>query len=307
MTKNHYLPTLTNDSGFYKYLQEINKIPSLTQEEEFSLAKAYLEQNDLEAAQKLVSSHLKLVAKIAVTYKNYGLPMPELVSEGNLGLMQAVKKYNPELGFRLSTYAMWWIKASIQEYVLRSWSLVKIGTTAAQKKLFFSLNKMKRKITNLYSRSINDQDFIQIAEELGVTHNDVVEMNARLSGADLSLNSTVSSRDGTSQAEMIEFLPENRPSQESLMIHQQESINKHSMLTKAMQILNPREFEILTARKLKDSPMTLDELSVKYSISKERVRQIENKAFEKIQNFILNDVRLAYPAALTAGNDIDRK
>ena len=233
--------------------------------------------------------------------------MPELVSEGNLGLMQAVKKYNPELGFRLSTYAMWWIKASIQEYVLRSWSLVKIGTTAAQKKLFFSLNKMKRKITNLYSRSINDQDFIQIAEELGVTHNDVVEMNARLSGADLSLNSTVSSRDGTSQAEMIEFLPENRPSQESLMIHQQESINKHSMLTKAMQILNPREFEILTARKLKDSPMTLDELSVKYSISKERVRQIENKAFEKIQNFILNDVRLAYPAALTAGNDIDRK
>ena len=307
MTKNHYLPTLTNDSGFYKYLQEINKIPSLTQEEEFSLAKAYLEQNDLEAAQKLVSSHLKLVAKIAVTYKNYGLPMPELVSEGNLGLLQAVKKYNPELGFRLSTYAMWWIKASIQEYVLRSWSLVKIGTTAAQKKLFFSLNKIKRKITNLYSRAINDQDFIQIAEELGVTHTDVVEMNTRLSGADLSLNSTVSNRDEASQAEMIEFLPENRPSQEIMLINQQESINKHSMLTKAMQILNPREFEILTARKLKESPATLGELSIKYSISKERVRQIENKAFEKIQHFILSDIQLAHPATLTTNTNINRK
>jgi len=295
MTKNNYLPTLNNDSGFYKYLQEINKIPSLTQEEEFSLAKAYLEQNDLEAAQKLVSSHLKLVAKIAVSYKNYGLPMPELVSEGNLGLLQAVKKYNPDLGFRLSTYAMWWIKASIQEYVLRSWSLVKIGTTAAQKKLFFSLNKMKRKITNLYSRSVNDQDFIKIAEELGVTHNDVIEMNARLAGADLSLNATMNSKDDSSETEMIEFLPESRPSQEISMMNQQESSNKHLMLTQAMEILNPREFEILTARKLTDLPSTLDELSIKYSISKERVRQIENKAFEKIQSFILKNIQAKAP------------
>lgn len=295
MTKNNYLPTLNNDSGFYKYLQEINKIPSISQEEEFSLAKAYLEQNDLEAAQKLVSSHLKLVAKIAVSYKNYGLPMPELVSEGNLGLLQAVKKYNPDLGFRLSTYAMWWIKASIQEYVLRSWSLVKIGTTAAQKKLFFSLNKMKRKITNLYSRSVNDQDFIKIAEELGVTHNDVIEMNARLAGADLSLNATMNSKDDSSETEMIEFLPESRPSQEISMMNQQESSNKHLMLTQAMEILNPREFEILTARKLTDLPSTLDELSIKYSISKERVRQIENKAFEKIQSFILKNIQAKAP------------
>jgi RNA polymerase sigma-32 factor len=295
MTKNNHLPTLNNDSGFYKYLQEINKIPSLSQEEEFSLAKAYLEQNDLEAAQKLVSSHLKLVAKIAVSYKNYGLPMPELVSEGNLGLLQAVKKYNPDLGFRLSTYAMWWIKASIQEYVLRSWSLVKIGTTAAQKKLFFSLNKMKRKITNLYSRSVNDQDFIQIAEELGVTHNDVIEMNARLAGADLSLNATINSKDDSSETEMIEFLPESRPSQEISMMNQQESSNKHLMLTQAMEILNSREFEILTARKLTDLPSTLDELSIKYSISKERVRQIENKAFEKIQSFILKNIQAQAP------------
>jgi RNA polymerase sigma-32 factor len=306
MSKNNYLPTLSNDSGFYKYLQEINKIPSLSQEEEFSLAKAYLEQNDLEAAQKLVSSHLKLVAKIAVSYKNYGLPIPELVSEGNLGLLQAVKKYNPDLGFRLSTYAMWWIKASIQEYVLRSWSLVKIGTTAAQKKLFFSLNKIKRKITNLYSRSVTDQDFIQIAEELGVSHSDVIEMNARLSGADLSLNSTINSRDDSSQTEMIEFLPESRPSQEALLINQQEAINKHTMLTQAMKILNPREFEILSARKLKDSPVTLDELSIKYSISKERVRQIENKAFEKIQSFILNNIQLTHPM-LPAGAHINQK
>lgn len=295
MSKNSYLPTLSNDSGFYKYLQEINKIPSLSQEEEFSLAKAYLEQNDLEAAQKLVSSHLKLVAKIAVSYKNYGLPIPELVSEGNLGLLQAVKKYNPDLGFRLSTYAMWWIKASIQEYVLRSWSLVKIGTTTAQKKLFFSLNKIKRKITNLYSRSVTDQDFIQIAEELGVSHSDVIEMNSRLSGADLSLNSTINSKDDSSQTEMIEFLPEGRPSQEASLINQQEAMNKHTMLTQAMKILNPREFEILSARKLKDLPITLDELSIKYSISKERVRQIENKAFEKIQSFILNNIQLAHP------------
>jgi RNA polymerase sigma-32 factor len=287
-------------------LQEINKIPSLSQEEEFSLAKAYLEQNDLEAAQKLVSSHLKLVAKIAVSYKNYGLPIPELVSEGNLGLLQAVKKYNPDLGFRLSTYAMWWIKASIQEYVLRSWSLVKIGTTAAQKKLFFSLNKIKRKITNLYSRSVTDQDFIQIAEELGVSHSDVIEMNARLSGADLSLNSTINSKDDSSQTEMIEFLPESRPSQEALLINQQEAINKHTMLTQAMKILNPREFEILSARKLKDSPVTLDELSIKYSISKERVRQIENKAFEKIQSFILNNIHLTHPM-LPAGAHINQK
>lgn len=291
MTKNNYLPTLTQDSGFYKYLQEINKIPSLTQEEEFLLAKAYLEQNDLDAAQQLVTSHLKLVAKIAVSYKNYGLPIQDLVSEGNLGLMQAVKKYNPDLGFRLSTYAMWWIKAAIQEYVLRSWSLVKIGTTTAQKKLFFSLNKIKRKITNIYTRAINDQDFVKIAEELGVTASEVVEMNARLSGADLSLNRTITNNGDASQSEMIDFLPEKRPNQETTLMNQQESSNKHLMLAQAMQVLKPREFEILTERKLKESPSTLDELSQKYNISKERIRQIENKAFEKVQHFILSKIQ----------------
>lgn len=279
------LPAISTESGFYKYLQEINKIPSLSQEEEFLLAKAYLEQNDLEAAQKLVTSHLKLVAKIAISYRNYGLPIPELVSEGNLGLMQAVKKYNPELGFRLSTYAMWWIKASIQEYVLRSWSLVKMGTTAAQKKLFFSLGKIKHKITNLYSRAVSEQDFPQIAKMLGVTTSEVREMNSRLSGADLSLNTPISREDTGS--ELIEFLPEGRPSQETLLINQEDSVNKRKLLVEAMATLNARELQILTERKLKDSPTTLDELSNQYKISKERVRQIENKAFEKIRSFIL--------------------
>lgn len=285
MTSKNNLPLASTSSGFYQYLQKINKIPSLSQEEELLLSKAYLEQNDLAAAQKLVTSHLKLVAKIAVGYKNYGLPMTELVSEGNIGLMQAVKKFNPDLGFRLSTYAMWWIKAAIQEYILRSWSLVKIGTTAAQKKLFFSLGKIKNKISKLYSRAMTDQDFPQIAKDLGVTTKDVQEMNLRLSGGDLSLNDPVN-RDDTS-GELIEFIPETRSNQELIAISQQDYSNKQQMLNQAMTVLNKRELEILTERKLKESPTTLDELSIKYKISKERVRQIENKAFEKIQSVIL--------------------
>jgi RNA polymerase sigma-32 factor len=284
------VPVISAESGFYQYLQKINKLPSLSQEEEFLLAKAYLEQNDLNAAHNLVTSHLKLVAKIAISYRNYGLPFSELVSEGNLGLMQAVKKYNPDLGFRLSTYAMWWIKAAIQEYVLRSWSLVKMGTTAAQKKLFFSLGKVKRKITNLHSRAVTDQDFGQIAHELGVTTNEVSEMNSRLSGSDLSLNNLVNNTDNNSSSELIEFLPETRPSQELRLISQEDSVNKHNMLTKAMKILNNRELRILTERKLTDSPKTLDTLSIEYQISKERIRQIEKVAFEKIRNFILKQM-----------------
>ena len=285
MVNKNSLPSVSGTSGFYQYLQKINKIPSLSQEEEFLLSKAYLEQNDLEAAQRLVTSHLKLVAKIAVSYRNYGLPMPELVSEGNLGLMQAVKKYNPDLGFRLSTYAMWWIKAAIQEYILRSWSLVKIGTTAAQKKLFFSLGKIKNRISNLYSRTINDQDFPQIAKDLGVTQKEVQEMNSRLSGGDLSLNDPIKNDD--SSGELIELLPETRSSQEVIIMGQEDYRLKHKMLNQAMTVLNKRELEILTERKLKELPTTLDELSTKYKISKERVRQIENKAFEKIQAFVL--------------------
>ncbi len=279
-------PVVSTGSGFSKYLQEINNIPSLTKEEEFMLSKAYLEEHDLDAAHKLVTSHLKLVAKIAMKYKNYGLPVTELVSEGNLGLMQAVKKYDPELGFRLSTYAMWWIKASIQEYVLKSWSLVKIGTTSAQKKLFFSLRKMKNKITTSNARPVNEGDYETIAKELGVSVKEVGEMNQRLSGQDISLNRTID-QDDDSSGEMIELIPEVKPSQEITLEKSQILSKQKEILADAMQVLNEREIKILTARKLNDSPSTLDTLSNKYNISKERVRQIENRAFEKIQDYVL--------------------
>lgn len=290
MTNNINALAISSESGFYSYLQKINKIPSLTQEEELLLAKSYLEGNDLQAAHKLVTSHLKLVAKIASSYKTYGLPITELVSEGNIGLMQAVKKFNPELGFRLSTYAMWWIKAAIQEYILKSWSLVKMGTTAAQKKLFFSLSKVKHKITNLYSRAITTDDFAQIADELGVSVNEVSEMNTRISGPDLSLNNSINSDDAES-GELIELLPETRPTPEAMAINKQNSTSKRQLLSNAMKILNDRELRILTERKLTDTPKTLDILSNEYNISKERIRQIENAAFEKIKKFILNHSR----------------
>ncbi|WP_375327052.1 RNA polymerase sigma factor RpoH [Candidatus Tisiphia endosymbiont of Nemotelus uliginosus] len=286
MSNNTSLPVISAETGFYQYLQKINKIPSLSPEEEFLLAKSYLDNQDLEAAHRLVTSHLKLVAKIAISYRNYGLPLSELVSEGNLGLMQAVKKYNPDLGFRLSTYAMWWIKAAIQEYVLKSWSLVKIGTTAAQKKLFFSLGKIKQKITKICSRAVTEQDFTQIANELGVSRNEVSEMNSRLSGPDLSLNNLVNNSEN-SAGELIEFLPEPRLNQELKLISKQDAIKKQNLLAQAMKLLNTRELHILTERKLKDSPTTLDILSIEYNISKERIRQIENAAFEKIKNFML--------------------
>lgn len=280
------LPALTSDSGFYRYLQEINKIPSLTQEEEFLLAKNYLEHNDLKAAHRLVTSHLKLVAKIALSYRGYGLPVVDLVSEGNLGLMQAIKKYNPDLGYRLSTYAMWWIKASIQDYILKSWSLVKIGTTAAQKKLFFSLGKIKQKLSNLYSRQVGEQDVPEIAEKLHMDAEEVMNMNRRLSGGDISLNAKVGEDD---EREMIEMIRESRPGQDFIMSSKQESSNKHKLLMEGMKVLNERELFILRSRKLLDDPLTLDELSQKFNISKERVRQIENKAFEKLQNYILSE------------------
>ncbi|MCZ6886691.1 MAG: RNA polymerase sigma factor RpoH [Rickettsia endosymbiont of Ixodes persulcatus] len=290
MTNNINALAISSESGFYSYLQKINKIPSLTQEEEFLLAKSYLEENDLQAAHKLVTSHLKLVAKIASGYRTYGLPITELVSEGNIGLMQAVKKFNPELGFRLSTYAMWWIKAAIQEYILKSWSLVKMGTTVAQKKLFFSLNKVKHKITNLYSRAITTDDFVQIADELGISVNEVSEMNTRISGPDLSLNNSINSDDAES-GELIELLPETRPTPEAMAINKQNYTTKKNLLASAMKILNDRELHILTERQLKDTPKTLDVLSNEYNISKERIRQIENTAFEKIKKFILKHSR----------------
>lgn len=288
MASLNNLSVISSDSGFHSYLREINRIPSLSKEEEFLLAKNYLEQNDLEAAHKLVKSHLKLVAKIAMKYKNYGLPITELVSEGNLGLMQAVKKYDPDLGFRLSTYAMWWIKASIQEYVLKSWSLVKIGTTSAQKKLFFSLGKIKNRIAHIFSRSIRASDYPDIAEELGVTTREVMEMNQRLSGPDVSLNAPAGREEDDS--EMLDHVASAKPSQELVLMNNEELANKKAVLSEALTVLNEREIKILTARKLNDSPATLDILSNEYKISKERVRQIENRAFEKVQNFVLSRI-----------------
>ena len=288
-TKTTNLPVVSSDSGFYRYLQEINNIPSLTQEEEFLLAKSYLEHQDLDAAHALVKSHLKLVAKIAVSYKNYGLPVVDLVSEGNLGLMQAVKKYDPDLGHRLSTYAMWWIKASIQEYILRSWSLVKIGTTSAQKKLFFSLGKIKNKLSSIYSRPVGANDIPEIAKASGCSEKEVAEMNLRLAGGDISLNAPAYASEDTG-AEVIEYIPDARPSHELIMAESQEKSIRHKMLMTAMSKLNERELHIIKERKLKEDPTTLDDLSQMFGISKERVRQIESRAFEKLQESMVQSV-----------------
>ncbi len=292
LPKVQNLPTAPNEApkyidapqslqdGLQRYFKQISLIPSLTEEEEFMLAKTYLEEHDSEAAHKLVTSHLKLVAKIALGYRNYGLPLGELISEGNMGLMHAVKKFNPDLGYRLSTYSMWWIKAAIQEYILRSWSLVKLGTTAAQKKLFFSLKKIKNKIRNQNSREINDGDYQEIANNLGISASEVREMDQRLS-LDVSLNNQVLASD--SNAELIDFIPEVRPSQELMCSLRQEKEMKQQILHNALQSLSERELFVIQKRRLQDRQSTLDELSTKLMISKERVRQIENKAFEKIQ------------------------
>lgn len=278
------------DTSFGSYLEEINRIPSLTLEEEFLYAKNYLEKQDLEAAHKLVTSHLKLVVKIAMRYRNYGLPVADLISEGNIGLMQAVKKFDPSLEFRLSTYATWWIKAAIQEYVLKSWSLVKLGTTAAQKKIFFSLNKVKNKISNLYGRDVRTEDFAEIAEVLNVSEKEVSDMNQRLAGSDFSLNVPVKADEGNRSVEMLDLLPAKQSSQEEIFANRQISYNKNYVLSAALSTLNEREVQILTARKLQEEPLTLDVLSNKYKISKERIRQIENKAFEKIQSYVLTHI-----------------
>ena len=288
------------ENGFTGYLQQVNKIPSLSADEELNLATRYSEQQDYKAAHKLITSHLKLVVKIALSYKNYGLPVTELVSEGNIGLMKAVKKFDPALGYRLSTYAMWWIKASIQEYVLKSWSLVKLGTTAAQKKLFFSLGKVKHKIRNLYSREVNEQDYDYIATELGVTSSEVSEMNNRLTNSDLSLHSPANNREDH-DVELLEFIPETRPSPEALIANRQDSNGRMQLLSKALLILNERELNILQQRKLTEPQVTLKELSIKYSISEERVRQIENRAFEKVQAHIVSAASKSGILPLIAG------
>ena len=275
------LSVVSPEGGLSRYLTEIRKFPMLTKDEEFMLASKWREHEDTEAAHRLVTSHLRLVAKIAMGYRGYGLPIGEVISEGNVGLMQAVKKFEPERGFRLATYAMWWIRASIQEYILRSWSLVKMGTTAAQKKLFFNLRKAKSQISALEEGDLTHEHVAQIATKLGVTEDEVVSMNRRLSGPDSSLNSPPRS---DSESEWQDWLVDDQaPNQENVLAESEEHTVRMSLLDEAMKGLSERERHILTQRRLVDSPTTLEELASEYGVSRERVRQIEVRAFEKLQ------------------------
>ncbi len=279
------LPALSSDSGLSRYLSEIRKFPMLEPEEEFMLAKAWREHEDSEAAHRMVTSHLRLVAKIAMGYRGYGLPISEVISEGNVGLMQAVKRFDPDRGFRLATYAMWWIRAAIQEYILHSWSLVKIGTTAAQKKLFFNLRKVKGQLKAIEEGDLPPETVKEIATRLDVPENDVVDMNRRLSSHDHSLNAPLRI-DG--DGEWQDWLVDETESQETRLANDQEFGRRSKLLDRAMGILNPRERRILVERRLKEEPATLDDLSKEFNISRERVRQIEVRAFEKIQRSIRN-------------------
>jgi RNA polymerase sigma-32 factor len=273
-------PSLNPDSNLSRYLQEIRKFPLLEKDEEYMLAKRWKEYEDPEAAARMVNSHLRLVAKIAMGYRGYGLPLGEVISEGNVGLMQAVKRFEPDKGFRLATYAMWWIKASIQEYILRSWSLVKIGTTAAQKKLFFNLRRMKGEIKALEEGDLNDENLHKIATKLGVSEREVVNMNRRMAGPDPSLNAPVRS---DSEGEWQDWLVDSSDNQETVLADQQELAERQRMLVDGMKVLNEREQQILIARRLQEDPKTLEDLSQEYGISRERVRQVEVRAFEKLQ------------------------
>ncbi len=289
------MPTITAEGGLNKYLDEIRKFPMLEPQEEYMLAKRYQEHDDRQAAHKLVTSHLRLVAKIAMGYRGYGLPIGEVVSEGNVGLMQAVKKFDPERGFRLATYAMWWIKASIQEYILRSWSLVKMGTTANQKRLFFNLRRLKGKIQALDEGDLKPEQVKQIATTLNVSEAEVISMNQRLSG-DASLNAPIKASEGES-GQWQDWLVDDHDSQEDMLIEQDELENRRSLLAKAMGVLNDRERRIFEARRLTEDPVTLEDLSTEFDISRERVRQIEVRAFEKVQEAVQNEA-LAQAKAL---------
>ena len=286
-TKNYNLPVLSNEGGLTGYLTQIKKFPMLDAEEEYMLAKNWKETGNLKAAEKLVTSHLRLVAKIAMGYKGYGLPVNEMISEGNVGLMQAVKKFKPEKGFRLTTYAMWWIKASIQEYILRSWSLVKIGTTTAQKKLFFNLKKLKNQIAPRSEGDLRDEHVSEIANKLNVSENEVVSMNRRLSGKEHSLNAPI----GEHGDQWQDWFADKEMDQELKFAHKEEMEQRKNLLTDSIKILNDREKEILYSRRLTDKPITLENLSKKFKISRERIRQIENKAFEKLQKHMLNSAK----------------
>jgi RNA polymerase sigma-32 factor len=287
MARTAALPVLTAESGLARYLSEIRKFPMLEPQQEYMLAKRWREHGDRDAAHQLVTSHLRLVAKIAMGYRGYGLPISEVVSEGNVGLMQAVKRFEPEKGFRLATYAMWWIKASIQEYILRSWSLVKMGTTANQKKLFFNLRKAKSKISALDEGDMRPDQVQTIAKRLGVTEQDVIEMNRRL-GGDASLNSPI--RDDGDPGEWQDWLVDTTPNQEARMAEGEEYDHRHKALTGAMGVLNPRERRIFEARRLAEDPMTLEDLAAEFGVSRERVRQIEVRAFEKVQAAVKTEI-----------------
>jgi RNA polymerase sigma-32 factor len=277
------LPVLTAEGGLSRYLEEIRRFPMLEPQEEYMLAKSWREHGDRTAAHRLVTSHLRLVAKIAMGYRGYGLPISEVISEGNVGLMQAVKRFEPEKGFRLATYAMWWIKAAIQEYILRSWSLVKMGTTANQKKLFFNLRKAKSKISALEEGDLRPDQVQIIAKRLGVTEQDVVEMNRRL-GGDVSLNAPI--REDGDSGEWQDWLVDESSSQETRLVANEESDNRRKALGEALTVLNERERRIFEARRLVDEPITLEELADEFGVSRERVRQIEVRAFEKVQKAV---------------------
>ncbi len=282
MSNYKNLPAPTPEGGLNRYLQEIRKFPMLEPEQEYMLAKRWVDHQDTEAAHQLVTSHLRLAAKIAMGYRGYGLPQAEVISEANVGLMQAVKRFDPEKGFRLATYAMWWIRASIQEYILRSWSLVKLGTTSAQKKLFFNLRKAKARIGALEEGDLRPENVKRIANDLNVTEDEVISMNRRMSGGDASLNATISA-DGDSSMQWQDWLEDEDADQAADYEKRDELETRREMLAEAMKVLNDRERDILTQRRLSDKTITLEDLSTQYGVSRERIRQIEVRAFEKLQ------------------------
>jgi RNA polymerase sigma-32 factor len=293
------MPAVSAEGGLSRYLEEIRRFPMLEPQQEYMLAKSWREHGDRESAHKLVTSHLRLVAKIAMGYRGYGLPIGEVISEGNVGLMQAVKRFDPDKGFRLATYAMWWIRAAIQEYILRSWSLVKMGTTAAQKRLFFNLRKAKSRISALEEGDLKPEQVKEIATRLGVTEKEVIDMNRRLSG-DTSLNAPI--RNDVDSGEWQDWLVDERDNQESTLVANEEMDNRRAALKNALGVLNDRERRIFEARRLADEPVTLEQLAEEFGVSRERVRQIEVRAFEKVQQAVVKRVAsMETPAALPAG------
>ena len=288
MFRNSQLPALSSDTNIGRYLDQIRKFPMLEQEQEYMLAKAWHAKGDSKAAHKLVTSHLRLVAKIAMGYRGYGLPIADLIAEGNIGMMHAVKKFDPEKGFRLATYAMWWIKAAIQEFVLRSWSQVKLGTTASQKKLFFNLRKIKNKINAIEDGDMNIDQVDHIAKKLNVSKKDVIDMNRRMSNQDQSLNAPIGKTDGES-GEWQDLLADEREDQEEKISYYQEFDKKRKLMTEALNFLKDREKDIIIKRRLSETPKTLEELSQEYNVSRERIRQIETRAFEKLQAIVKSE------------------